>query len=90
MKVTISEIVPKRLNVSYVAFSFDPPPSGLGRKLAYMTARNSQHPNVFVTTLTVLELLIGAFQFGAPAGALHGPTTTLVCSPISTSPRGGR
>jgi hypothetical protein len=29
MKATISEIVPERLNVSYVAFSFDPPPSGL-------------------------------------------------------------
>jgi hypothetical protein len=26
MKATISEIVPKRLNVSYVAFSFDPHP----------------------------------------------------------------
>jgi Gp49-like protein DUF891 len=25
MKATISEIVPERLNVSYVAFSFDPP-----------------------------------------------------------------
>jgi hypothetical protein len=37
MKATISEIVPESLNVSFVAFSFDPPPSGLGRLRRGMT-----------------------------------------------------
>jgi len=41
MKATISEIVPERLNVSYVAFSFDPPPSGLGRLLPHILLQTS-------------------------------------------------
>jgi hypothetical protein len=83
MKAAISEIVPERLNVSYVAFSFNPPPSGLGPRAAELTASELPFAERYATLFKCVLKRMRAAASGLAAIHRGAALDELDCTAIS-------